>query len=372
MSSSNDKGLGNKSIIVIIGLIASCIAICTFLTGWQSIWDVVRSLLSPSAPTSPKQQPTSELVVTVPTNVSTPTFPSVPVNWTSLGLVREPVSDISSSGDVIYVATEGAQHGIFKSEDLGKSWQAINNGLLYYDIRQVEVSPTNPNYVYIASRTIWRSADGGATWFDTDFGHRLEPPTIAIIDGQLLVGGNNEVGFYISHDSGNNWTPFGDSLNILVYKLFVAPSDRMVVYATGWPSMKKIVVGDKWLPLANVGSGLEVLDLGISYHDPSLLFVGTPAGVYKSEDGGGSWIPVNGTLPEQGKDLSCNSIQTSQWENTEVFAVCKGKIYQSKDLGAQWSLIQSPDEVNIIHLMSDSKIMLAATKELGIFSYTLP
>lgn len=45
------EGLGNKPIIVIIGLIASCIAIFSFLTGWQSIFEIFRRSSPTSLPT---------------------------------------------------------------------------------------------------------------------------------------------------------------------------------------------------------------------------------------------------------------------------------------------------------------------------------
>ncbi|MFL5805769.1 MAG: WD40/YVTN/BNR-like repeat-containing protein, partial [Roseiflexaceae bacterium] len=93
------------------------------------------------APLTPIQIATAE----PPNTTSSPTLPT---SWTQLGLVGEPIFDISSSKGVIYVATNKAQHGIFKSEDLGVSWHAVNNGLKDLDILQVEVSPENPRSVY--------------------------------------------------------------------------------------------------------------------------------------------------------------------------------------------------------------------------------
>src|SRR5690349_14159240 len=48
-----NEGLGNKPIIVIIGLVASGIAIFSFLTGWQSISEIFGRKSSTPQPTVP-------------------------------------------------------------------------------------------------------------------------------------------------------------------------------------------------------------------------------------------------------------------------------------------------------------------------------
>ena len=132
--------------------------------------------------------------------------------WKRLGLEEEPISDISTSKGVIYVATYGAKHGIFKSEDLGESWRAVNNGLLDYDILQVEVSPENPLLVFSVNGGLWISKDGGATWFITEYGKTCgSSRSVALGDnsGRILIWSNCGRSA-VSYDGGRNWETFGE------------------------------------------------------------------------------------------------------------------------------------------------------------------
>jgi hypothetical protein len=124
--------------------------------------------------------------------------------------------------------------------------------------------------------------------------------------------------------------------------------------------------------LAEVGTGLDVYDMAISYQDSSSLFVATQNGIYKSIDDGGSWLPVNNKLPNQGRDLTCTHIKTSPWGTSEIFAVCNSQIYQTQDLGANWSLLQSPENITFVHPVTSQRILIAATKDYGVFSLPLP
>ena len=68
-----------------------------------------------------------------------------------------------SSADprVMYVAM---RDGLFKSVNAGETWRAVGQGLR--DLAAVALNPRKPDEVYASTTdgTIFRSADGGATW----------------------------------------------------------------------------------------------------------------------------------------------------------------------------------------------------------------
>jgi hypothetical protein len=121
-----------------------------------------------------------------------------------------------------------------------------------------------------------------------------------------------------------------------------------------------------------VGSRQSIHEVAVSWHDPAVLYVATPNGIYKSSDSGGSWSPVNTSLPGQSNDLNCTSVVTSPWEPQGVFVVCEQQIYQSNDGGATWTLIESPSGVTLLHILAKAHKLLAVTEKYGVYSYNLP
>lgn len=73
MGLQKDKGLGNKPIIVVLGLIASCIAIFTFITGRQSIPEVLGTRLFIPSQNPPSIAHSSTEEASTPTAMPQPT-----------------------------------------------------------------------------------------------------------------------------------------------------------------------------------------------------------------------------------------------------------------------------------------------------------
>ncbi len=64
---------------------------------------------------------------------------------------------------LLYAAGDGA--GVFRSEDGGATWTAINDGLPARRIRALAVAPARPSTLYATiGVTPYRSDDGGESW----------------------------------------------------------------------------------------------------------------------------------------------------------------------------------------------------------------
>ncbi|MEO1290781.1 MAG: hypothetical protein AAFV93_23830, partial [Chloroflexota bacterium] len=76
--------------------------------------------------------------------------------------------------DILYARADVA--GVFKSDNRGLSWMAINQGMTdchQHDVRSIAVSPHNPDILFRCSGsvrdshffgTIHKSADAGLSW----------------------------------------------------------------------------------------------------------------------------------------------------------------------------------------------------------------
>lgn len=82
----------------------------------------------------------------------------VPTQKTIMALV----SDLSNP-QILYASSGD---GVFKSENAGNTWQAMNTGLSETSVVAVALHPTQLSWVYALTTNgvVFRSTDGAATW----------------------------------------------------------------------------------------------------------------------------------------------------------------------------------------------------------------
>nr|WP_299438915.1 glycosyl hydrolase [uncultured Aquimarina sp.] len=180
--------------------------------------------------------------------------------------------------------------GVYKSMDAGKTWSHLGLEKTRH-ISDVIVHPTNPNIIYVAVQ--------GAQYAPT-----------------------NERGIYRSNDGGETWeqvlfvntTTGASSLSMDI-------TNPRILYASMWEHRRY-----PW-----------IMESG-----------GEHSGLYKSTDGGETWIKMKEGLP---KDFGKSGISVSRANPNRVFAVVeaegeKGGVYRSDDAGKKWKQVNS-DRVNI-------------------------
>src|SRR2546427_451265 len=215
-----------------------------------------------------------------------------------------------------------APAGLFKSTDGGESWRSISAGLTPRAVNSLVVDPQTPSTLYAGNSIgVFKSADGGGSWRAFNAGLSkldLRPVTLAT-DPQtpttVYVSASHAV--YKSTDGGGSWRPVGISLDTAlgwsVSVLAVDPKTPTTIYAgtNGAGVFKSTDGGSSWRS-TNVGlNKLEVEALVIDPQTPTTVYAGTkvrvdvrglpfeedPSGVFKSTDGGVSWVAINTGLP---------------------------------------------------------------------------
>jgi len=189
--------------------------------------------------------------------------------------------------DRMFVAISAA--GVFRTDDAGKSWQPINQGLrsegipdpnadVGHCVHRIAMHPSRPDVLFMQKHwDVMRSDDAGASWREisgnlpTDFGfpiavHAHEPETVYVVP--------------IKSDSEH-----------------YVPEGRLRVY-------RSRTGGDEWEPLT---AGLPQADcyhnvlrdaMAVDSLDPGGIYFGTSGGqVYGSADGGDTWKPIVRDLP---------------------------------------------------------------------------
>lgn len=120
----------------------------------------------------------------------------------NVGLGSLAVRALAVQGPAVYAATEG---GVFKSLDDGATWSEANAGLTSTDATALVVDAAGQLDVGNANGTLFRSADGAATWTAlTPVSGVVQAIAAGPGAGELEVGTSS--GLWTSDDSGSSWT----------------------------------------------------------------------------------------------------------------------------------------------------------------------
>ena len=203
-----------------------------------------------------------------------------------------------SNGEIVYVGTGEADmrdsisfgNGVYKTVDGGKSWKHLGlEGTR--QIGRIIVDPKNPNVVFVAA-----------------LGH--------------VYGPHPDRGVYSSRDGGNTWQKVLFKNNdVGAIDLAFDPINSQTIYAAMWNVRRP-----PW-------------------------FIYTPAngpggGIFKSTDGGNTWVPLTAGLPVEG--LGRIGLAVAPTNRNRLYAIVdakEGGLFSSDDAGATWTKISGDSRI---------------------------
>lgn len=155
-----------------------------------------------------------------------------------------------TNSNVIYVGTDDAH--VWVSSDNGVNWNDISSGLPERWVTRVVVDPSDENIVYVTFNGlkwrdpqphVFRSTNKGTDWENINSNLPDAPVNAFAVDNNysniLYVG--NDVGMYVSFDTGHNWEVLGEGLPVLpVGDIKIHPTENYLVAGTYGRSMYKI------------------------------------------------------------------------------------------------------------------------------------
>jgi photosystem II stability/assembly factor-like uncharacterized protein len=213
-----------------------------------------------------------------------------------------------------------------------------NMGGRIADLAVVENRPATL-YVASASGGLWKTVNNGTTWtplFDHEATVALGAVAVAPSNPDVVWVGTGEAnarnsvswgdGVYKSNDGGKTWKNMGLRDSAHVGRIVVHPRNPDVVYVAAlghlWGPNKERGLyktsdgGRTWQPLKFLGDDAGFVDLVLDQGDPETLFAagyhvrrgpfaggnpadmcGPEAGLFKSSDGGRTWVRLTAGLP---------------------------------------------------------------------------
>jgi photosystem II stability/assembly factor-like uncharacterized protein len=271
---------------------------------------------------------------------------------------------------------------IQRSDDGGRSWQAVGNEFAYssvpgthqwYDgtphpwefarVWHLEPSRNDAETVYagVEDAALFQSRDGGKSW-------------------QELQG-------LREHGSGPSWQPGAGGM--CLHTILEDPSDpaRLFVAISAAGAFRSDDAGASWRPInrglvseqipdptAEVGHCVHCITMHPSR--PNVLFMQKHWDVMRSDDGGGSWTEVSGNLPSDfGFPIAVHAHEPDtiyvvpiQSDSEHFPPEGKLRVYRSRTGGGEWQALTAglPQEHCYVNVLRDA-MSVDALDPCGIY-----
>lgn len=315
---------------------------------------------------------------------------------------------------------QGNDGGVYKTTNGGATWQHRGSGIVNSQMYKLGISQTDGKVMTGLQDNGSKLKSAGGSWSDVIGGDGMEC-AIQLNDGQVLYGSVYNGDFnrstnggtswqnisdnvpgspsgawitpfeidpgmpttiyagyqqvYKSKDKGNTWTSIGNfstnNLNILK----VAPSNNQVIYAARsngniWRTTNG---GTAWTQMASPGNNLAFI--AIHPNNANTLWAvrqnySSGAKVYKSVNGGSTWVNVSGTLP----NIPANCIEYQNGSDDGLYVGMDVGIYYRDNTLSDWVLFNAglPNvEVTELEIDYDENKIYAATYGRGLWASDL-
>jgi photosystem II stability/assembly factor-like uncharacterized protein len=256
-------------------------------------------------------------------------------------------------------------------------WRAIGPAITGGRIDDIAVDPANRDVIYAGAATggVWKTVNGGTTWapiFDgfgtTSIGDiAVAPSNPAVVwvgtgeanNRQSSSWGN---GVYKSTDGGQTWTLMGLADTKHIGRIIIDPRNPEIVYVAAlghlWgPNRERGVFkttdgGRTWTNTKFIDENTGFVDLAMDPRDPNTLYAaayqrrrtpwgfnggGPGSGLYKTTNGGRTWMRLEGGLPSG--NIGRIGIDIYRKNPNVVYVAYEhkdGGIFRSDDRGRTW------------------------------------
>jgi photosystem II stability/assembly factor-like uncharacterized protein len=269
--------------------------------------------------------------------------------------------------------------------DIGLTWRSVGPAITSGRIGDLAVHPENRSiyYVAVASGGVWKTVNAGTIYepvFDSQGSYSIGCITLDPNNPNVVwvgTGENNNQrsvgygdGVYKSNDGGKSWENMGLKNAEHIGKIIVDPRNSNVVWVAaigplwseggdrglykttdGGKTWEQVIKNDKGESLLDVHTGIT--DIVMDPRNPDVLYAaafqrrrhvftyvggGPGSTVYKTSDGGKTWVKAANGLPG---DIGRIGLAISPANPEFLYAIVeaaqgKGGFFKSTDRGASW------------------------------------
>lgn len=286
---------------------------------------------------------------------------------------------IAASTHMVHAQENDTTQWFSGSNFSGLKLRNIGPAFMSGRIADIAVHPVNHNiwYVAVGSGGVWKTVNSGTTWEPLFDGQKVysigcitldpqNPNTVWVGTGENI--GGRHVGFgdgvYRSRDGGKSWENMGLKESQHISKIIVHPENSDVIWVAaqgplwnkgGERGLYKSSDGGKtWIRTLGDDEWTGATDIVIDPRDPDVLYAATwqrhrnvaaymgggpGSGIYRSSDGGGSWEQLKKGLPSS--NMGKIGLAISPQKPDVLYAAIEldrrtGGVFRSEDRGSSW------------------------------------
>ena len=269
-----------------------------------------------------------------------------------------------------------------KTENIydGLKFRHLGPALMSGRISDIVIHPNNENIWYVASGSggAWKTENSGTTWkpiFDNEKSYSIGCITLDPQNSDIVwigsgenVGGRHVAygdGIYKSVNGGKNWQNMGLKKSEHISKIIVHPTNQNTIWVASqgplWSKggergiFKSTDGGKSWIQKLGDDEWIGATDLIIDPRDPKLLYAATwqrhrtvagymgggpGSNIYKSMDGGDTWKKIDKGLPKS--NMGKIGLAISPQNPDVLYAAIElnrrsGGVFKSSNRGESWS-----------------------------------
>lgn len=261
----------------------------------------------------------------------------------------------------------------------GLSFRSIGPAFNGGRVLDLAVDPTNRHiwYLAVASGGVWKTTNAGTTWepiFDDQGSYSIGTVVIDPNDSDVIwvgTGENNSQrsvsfgdGVYRSRDGGETWRRMGLEHSEHIGRILINPNNSNVVYVAAqgplWTDggdrglYRTWDGGETWDRVLHVSEYTGITDIAFDPRDPEVIYAssyqrrrhvgiliagGPESTIFKSTDGGDTWLEIEDGLPAT--DRGRIGIAVSPQRPDVVYATVPSTgdnsgFYRSENGGESW------------------------------------
>lgn len=234
---------------------------------------------------------------------------------------------------------------------------------------------------------VWKSVDAGANWkniSDKYFGGTIGAVAVAPSDESVIYVGEGENtlrgnvsegldGMWRSNDGGRTWNNIGLKEGRHIIRILIDPQNPNIVWVAAMGHLfgpnaergvfKTVDGGKTWKKVLFVNNDTGCSDLVMEPGNPSVLYAGmwhvrrTPysmesggegSGLYKTTDGGETWVNLTGKKGLPGGIWGIVDVAVAPSNTDKIYALienAKGGLFVSEDGGKTWTLTSTDSNI---------------------------
>ena len=267
------------------------------------------------------------------------------LHWRLVGPLRGGwatcAAGVPGASDTFYFGA--ADGGVWRSTSAGRVWEPLFQHEAVASVGALAVAPSDPRTLYVGTgqpeprwdiasgNGVYGSTDGGVTWKwlglpeSEHIGKILvdprDPRVLLVAALGHLFGPNEERGVFRSEDGGATWT-----------RVLFHDADTGAVDLARDPEQPDLVFAALWQARRFPWQG---------YHQP---IVGPGSGVYRSRDGGRTWVRLTRGLPTEPMGrigLALGAGSGGKRIYAAIGGATQGGLYRSDDGGETWKRVNA-------------------------------